>query len=207
MATVQVLNQSAEAAGSVELDDAIFNCEVREHLLYDVIRMQLAGRRSANPSTRTRSEVAGGGRKPYRQKGTGRARQGSIRAPHYRGGGVVFGPNGRQYSLALPKKARRAALCSALSLRARDGSLIVLDDLHVAEFRTKGFLKVMSALGLDSALFITGDRDEKVEMSSRNISSVKVLAAPGLNVYDVLRHKTLVVTLPALDLIQRRLKA
>ena len=126
MATVKVLNQRAEATGSVELDDAIFGCEVREHLFHDVVRMQLARRRSANPSTRTRSQVAGGGKKPYRQKGTGRARQGSISAPHYRGGGVAFGPNGRKYLLSMPKKMKRAALCSALSLRAGQGGLVVL---------------------------------------------------------------------------------
>ena len=207
MATVQVLNQKAEATSTVELEDSIFDCEVREHLFYDVVRMQLGKRRSATASTKTRSEVAGGGRKPYRQKGTGRARQGSISAPHYRGGGVVFGPNGRKFNLSLNKKTRRAALKSALSLRNQGQKLIVLDELTLAEFKTKSFIDVVKALGLGKALFVIGEQDEKVMNSSRNLRSCKVLPAEGLNVYDILNHEHLVITLPAVERIEQRLKS
>lgn len=207
MATVQVLNQNAEPSGTIDLDESIFGCEVREHLFYDVVRMQLAKRRSATASTKTRSEVSGGGRKPYRQKGTGRARQGSIVAPHYRGGGVVFGPNGRKYNISLTKKMRRAALRSALSLRARSEKLIVLDQLTLDRFKTKDFVQIMGKLGLDNALFIIGDADDKVMGSSRNLQAVKVLPVAGLNVYDILKHSHLVVTVPAVERIGERLKS
>lgn len=207
MATIKVLTQKAEPAGTIDLDEGIFNCEVRRHLFYDVVRMQLANRRRGTSMTRTRSEVSGGGKKPYKQKGTGRARQGSIRSPHYRGGGVVFGPNGRTYGYKLPKKVRRLALCSALSLRQQSKQLVVLDKLALDEFKTKGFLSVMRALGLENALFVLPELDEKVSVSARNIPSVRVLPAAGLNVYDILRHERLVLTVPAIERIEGRLRS
>lgn len=207
MSSVTVLNQSAEPVGNVDLDDQVFGVEVREHLLHEMVRMQLANRRSANPSTKTRSQISGGGAKPYRQKGTGRARQGSTRSPHWRGGGVVFGPDGRNYSLSMNKKAKREALRSALSLRNQEGKLIVLDDFSLETYKTNGFLAVMKALKVDSALFILGEKDEVVMVSGRNIPSVKVLPTDGLNVYDILGHHHLVVTVPAVNRIHERLKA
>lgn len=207
MSSVTVLNQSAEPVGNVELDDRVFGAEVREHLLHEVVRMQLASRRSANPSTKTRSQVSGGGKKPYRQKGTGRARQGSTRSPHWRGGGIVFGPNGRKYTLQVNKKARREALRSALSLRNQEGKLIVLDQLQLDAYKTKGFLAVMKALDVENALFILDEKDEVVMVSGRNVPKVKVLPAAGLNVYDILGHHHLVLTVPAVDRIHERLKA
>ena len=204
MATVEVLTQQAQPNGTVDLNDDVFNVEVREHLFHQVVRQQLAARRSASPSTKTRSLVSGGGRKPYRQKGTGRARQGSTRSPHFRGGGVVFGPDGQNHNIALTKKFRRAALKSALSLRFQQGNLIVLDSIALDGFKTKGFVGIMSALGLESALIIDAGAQETVVSSARNLPKVRVLEADGLNVYDILRHKKLVVTLPAIERIQQR---
>lgn len=206
MLTVQVFDQAANPAGTVELDESVFGVEVREHLLYDVVRMQLANRRSANPTTKTRSLVSGGGRKPYRQKGTGQARQGSTRAPHYRGGGVVFGPNGRQYTIRLPKKVRREALRVAMSLRVQQSRMIVLRGLALDEFKTRRFAEILKAFGLGTALFVIPEHNTFVENSARNLPGVKVLVTDGLNVYDILRHERLIVTLPAIEKIRERLQ-
>jgi large subunit ribosomal protein L4 len=207
MATVPVLNQQGEKTGVIELSDEIFAAEVKEHLFYDVVRAQLAAKRNANPATRSRARVSGGGKKPYRQKGTGRARQGSSRSPHFRGGGVVFGPNGRKYTIQLNKKVRRAALRSALSLRLAQSELVVVDQIEFAAPRTREFVQVAGNLSADKALYVTGATNENLYLSSRNVQSVKVLTTAGLNVYDILRYPRLVLTASAVQSIQERLKA
>lgn len=207
MPSVPVLNQQGEQTGVVDLSDDVFAAEIKEHLFYDVIRMQLANRRSAHPATKSRARVSGGGKKPYRQKGTGRARQGSSRSPHFRGGGVVFGPNGRQYTIRLNRKVRRAALRSALSLRLSQSELVVVDGIHLPEAKTKQFVGVAGNLGATRALYVVTAADGLVARSARNLSDVKVLPAEGLNVYDILKYPRLVLTQPAILQIEARLKA
>ncbi len=207
MPTVPVLNQVGEIVGEIQLSDAIFAAPVKTHLLHDVVRMQLANRRSANPVTKTRAMVSGGGRKPYRQKGTGRARQGSIRSVHFRGGGVAFGPNGRKYTIKLNKKVRRAALMSALSLRLAGDDLIVVDDIRLERPKTRQFVEVANRLSAPKALFVVGELDDALRLSARNVQSVKVLPVAGLNVYDILKYPRLVLTAPAVEKIEARLKA
>ncbi len=206
MPTIPVMNQLGEKVDEIELSDEVFAAEIKEHLLHDVVRMQLANRRSANPSTKTRAMVSGGGRKPYRQKGTGRARHGTIRAVQFRGGGVAFGPNGRKYTIRLNKKVRRAALRSALTLRLSSNDLIVVDEITLNRPKTKAFLETASRLGADKALYVLGDADENVMLSARNVQAVKVLPAVGLNVYDILKYPRLVLTRPAVEKIEERLK-
>ena len=205
--TVDVLSASNEKAGSLELDPSVFAAPVREHLFHAEVRRQLARRRAGTHSTRNRSAVSGGGAKPWRQKGTGRARQGSIRAPQWRGGGVVFGPVPRSYEHQLPKKARRAALRSALSLRAREGALRVIESFGLGAFRTREMARILKNLGLGgrSVLIVIEGRDPYVEISARNLPGVGVIRAEGLNVYDVLRHEVLLMTRAAVDAVVARL--
>lgn len=207
MPTVAVMNQHGERTGEIELSDAVFGAPVLEHLLYDVVRMQLAARRNAHPATLSRARVSGGGKKPYRQKGTGRARQGSSRAPHWRGGGVVFGPNGRKYTIHLNKKVRRSALRSALSLRLSQAELTVVDELHLELPKTKLFVAMADKLNASKALFVIAGKDEELMRSSRNVKGLKVLPSVGLNVYDILKYPRLVLTRPAIHQIEARLKA
>lgn len=206
MPTVAVVNQQGERVGEMTLDDSIFGASVREHLFHIVVRQQLAERRNAHPRTKNRARVSGGGKKPYRQKGTGRARQGSSRAPHWRGGGVVFGPNGRQYTIQLNKKVRRAALRSALSLRLQQDALVVVEDIQLEAPKTRLFLQVANNLKAERALFVTADKSEQLNLSSRNVQGLKVLPTAGLNVYDILKYPRLVLTKPAISLIEARLK-
>ncbi len=207
MPRVPVMNQLGEKVGEIELSDEVFSVEVKEHLLHDVVRMQLANRRSANPVTKTRAMVSGGGRKPYRQKGTGRARQGTIRAVQFRGGGVAFGPNGRKYTIRLNKKVRRAALKSALTLRLASDDLIVVDDIRMERPKTKQFVEVAEKLSARRALYVVGELDDAVALSARNLQALKVLPVAGLNVYDILKYPRLVLTAPAVEKIEARLKA
>ncbi len=190
-----------------QLPDSIFGVPIRPHLLHQTVIMQLNNRRSGTASTKTRGLVRGSGRKPWRQKGTGRARVGSIRSPLWTGGGITFGPQPRDYSYRLPKKARREALLSALSLRRKDEKIIVIDKLELAETKTKLMLEVLKNLGVESALIVIHESDEKVERSARNLGTVKVLRAEGLNVYDILRYEHLVLTEQALGVIEERLVA
>lgn len=206
MPTVAILNQHGEDVGQIELSAEVFDVPVREHLLYDSVRMYLANRRNANPRTRNRAAVSGGGKKPYKQKGTGQARQGSTRAPHWRGGGVVFGPNGRKYTIQLNRKARRAAMRSALSLRFQQKELLVVKELALEAPKTKLFVKMADKLGAARALFVTGDKDEALVRSSRNIEGLKVTSMSSLCVYEVLKYPRLVLTLPAIEQIEARLK-
>ncbi|MEK3936973.1 50S ribosomal protein L4 [Sporosarcina sp. FSL W7-1349] len=203
MPKVSVLNQTGSAVGDIELNDAIFGIEPNEAVLFETLVQQRASLRQGNHKVKTRAEVAGGGRKPWRQKGTGRARQGSIRSPQWRGGGIVFGPAPRSYSYKLPKKVRRLALRSALSSKVREENLIVLEGLSFDAPKTKEFLKVLSALSIDKkALIVTADLDETVALSARNIPGVSVVTANGINVLDLVGHDKLVMTKAAVQKVE-----
>jgi len=206
MATLDVYNVNREKISQVEVVDAVFAAEVKQHLFYDVIRMQLNRRRAGTSSTKTRSEVSGGGKKPWKQKGTGRARSGSSRSPVWRGGGIAFGPRPRSYDIKVPKKVRRAAMCSALSLKVQQEKLLVLDTLEMPEIKTAAFVAMLEKLQAGSALIIA-DADHNLLLSSRNVPHVKVLPPEGLNLYDVLKYDELVITQTSLKSIERSLAA
>jgi len=191
----------------MELPDEVFNVPVKTHVLHDVVTMQLANRRSANPKVKHRGDVAGSTRKLYKQKGTGRARRGDIKSPLLRGGGVIFGPDGRTYAHLLPKKVRQLALKMAISSKLQEKALVVLDGFDLAEIKTKAFIAVMQALQLKSALIVTETKNDTLERSSRNVPAIKVLRSEGLNVYDVLKYETLVLLQPAIKTIEGRLTA
>lgn len=205
MALVDVYNVNKEKVGEVDLKEDIFEVEIKPYLLHEVVVWQRACRRGGNASTKTRGEVAGSGRKPWRQKGTGRARVGSVRTPIWRGGGTVFGPKPRSYSYSLPKKVRRAALKMALSSKLADGQLVVLDDYPDTGPKTKDFVQMMEKFDLKKVLFITLAGHKNLELSSRNVPYVQVLPAAGLNVYDILRYDHLVLLSPAVAAIEERL--
>jgi len=208
MPTLDVVTTGNRKAGSVDLDPAIFEAPVRPHLFHAEVRRQLAKRRSGTHSTKNRAAVSGGGIKPWKQKGTGRARQGTIRAPQWAGGGVVFGPVPRSYEHASPKKARRAALCGALSHQLREGNIKVVDEIGLSEYKTKQVAKLLRDLSLADApvLIVTATEDAFLERSSRNLPNVNVLRVAGLNVYDVLRHRRLLLTKAAVAAIGERLR-
>jgi len=209
MATLDVVTAGNRKAGSVDLDPSIFEAPVRPHLFHAEVRRQLAKRRSGTHSTKNRAAVSGGGIKPWKQKGTGRARQGTIRAPQWAGGGVVFGPVPRSYEHALPKKVRRAALRGALSHQLREGNIKVVDELGLAEYKTKLVAKLLRDLSLEGApvLIVIAAEDPFVERSARNLPNVSVLRVAGLNVYDVLRHRKLLLTKAAVGAIGERLRS
>ena len=187
---------------TMELDDAVFGVEVNEHLVHMAVVQQLANNRQGTQKAKTRSEVRGGGRKPWRQKGTGHARQGSTRAPQWTGGGVVFAPTPRDYSFKLNKKEKRAALKSALSSRVAENKFVVVDELKFDAIKTKDFAKVMSNLGVEKALVVINDNDTNVVMSAKNIPTVKTASTSTINVYDILKYNTVVVTKDAVNTIQ-----
>ncbi len=207
MATVDVVDTQNRKAGQVELAPGIFEVQVREHLFHAEVRRQLARRHRGTHSTLNRSGVSGGGIKPWKQKGTGRARQGSIRAPQWAGGGAVFGPVPRDYAFSLNKKTRRAALCAALSQRYKEGAVIVVAPLALGEYKTKRVAEWLSQLGCagQSVLLVVDERDEKLSVSARNLPRVSLLQVAGLNVYDVLRHQKLVIAVDAVAAIEARL--
>ena len=205
MAVTELYNMKKEKVGEVELNDAVFGVEVNPHLLHDVVRMQRANRRAGNACTKTRVEVAGSSQKPYRQKGTGRARAGNRRSPLWRGGGTTFGPKPRSYAYKLPKKVRRLGLKMALSARLAENNLTVLDDFTLEEIKTRKFVEVMQALEIDNALVVIADRDERLEKSSRNVPGYKVMSSAGLNVYDILHHSHLVLVQSSLTSLEERL--
>ena len=195
MPKVDILNIKGENVGSLELNETLFNTEISEHTVYEVVKNQLANKRQGTQSAKTRSEVRGGGRKPFRQKGTGRARQGSIRAPHYTGGGVIFAPKPRDYSYKVPKKLRRKALYSVLTSKVNDNELIVLEDLNLENAKTKEANQVLKAINAgDKAYIVTAENDNEVYRSFRNIEGVDVSAASLINVYDLVKHNKLVIT-------------
>jgi large subunit ribosomal protein L4 len=189
------------------LKEEIFGVKTRPHLLHQTIVMQLANRRSGTAATKSKGFVSGGGKKPWRQKGTGRARAGSIRSPIWVGGGTIFGPQPRDYSYRMPRKARREALLSALSLKKRDGKIIVVDKLEFEEAKTKLMVKALADLKVESALIVIAQSDDKIERAGRNLAKVKVLRVEGLNVYDLVRYDHLIFTEGALKLLQERLAA
>ena len=202
MAKVSVYNMEGNEVGTIELNDAVFGVEVNEHLVHMAVVQQLANNRQGTQKAKTRSEVSGGGRKPWRQKGTGHARQGSTRSPQWTGGGVVFAPVPRDYSFKINKKEKRAALKSALTSRVIDNKLIVVDELKFDEIKTKKFQAVMDNLKVKKALVVIADKDEKVMMSARNIPTVKTALVNTINVYDILKGDTLVLTKDAVAKIE-----
>jgi large subunit ribosomal protein L4 len=203
--TVPVLSQRNEAVGEMTLPADVFSGPVRRHLLYEVVRMQRANRRAGTAATKTRAFVRGGGKKPWRQKGTGRARAGSTRSPLWVGGATVFGPQPRDYSYRLPASARKAALCSALAAKVRDGKLLVLDNLNLEAPKTKLLVKLMADLQVKSALIVIPTRDDTLERAARNLPLIKVLRAEGANVYDLLRYDRLILTQDSVNALLGRL--
>ena len=202
MANVSVYNIEGKEVGSIELNDAVFGVEVNEHLVRMAVVNQLANNRQGTQSAKTRSEVSGGGRKPWRQKGTGHARQGSTRSPQWTGGGVVFAPKPRDYSFKMNKKEKRIALLSALSSKVADNKIVVLDAFNLDEVKTKKFAEVMSNLKVDKALVVIGGENKNAVLSGRNIPTVKVSATNEINTYDVLKYETLVVTKAAVEKLE-----
>ena len=188
--------------GTLDLNDAVFGVEVNEHLVHMAVVQQLANNRQGTQKARTRSEVRGGGRKPWRQKGTGHARQGSTRAPQWTGGGVVFAPVPRDYSFKINKKEKRAALKSALTSRVQENKLIVLDELKLDEIKTKKFAEVLKNLNVEKALVVINDNDQNIVLSARNIPAVKVAQTNTINVFDILKYSTVVVTKDAVATIE-----
>ena len=202
MANVSVYNIEGKEVGSIELNDAVFGVEVNEHLVHMAVVNQLANNRQGTQSAKTRSEVSGGGRKPWRQKGTGHARQGSTISPQWTGGGVVFAPKPRDYSFKMNKKEKRIALLSALSSKVADNKIVVLDAFNLDEVKTKKFAEVMSNLKVDKALVVIEGENKNVVLSGRNIPTVKVSATNEINTYDVLKYETLVVTKAAVEKLE-----
>ncbi|PID44918.1 MAG: 50S ribosomal protein L4 [Proteobacteria bacterium] len=207
MSTVEVKNIKNEKVGEIELNDQVFNLEVKEYLLHDVVRMQRAAKRAGTASTKTRSEVRGSSAKPWRQKGTGRARSGSRRSPVWRGGGTVFGPKPRDYRFKLNKKVKRQAVAMAMSARFQEGNLMVLDNFTLERIKTKEFVSVMKTLEIDNALLVINEADDNLSKSSRNVNGFKVLNPEGVNVYDILLHKKLVLLQPAISSLEERFSA
>ena len=202
MANVSVFNMEGKEVGTLELNDAVFGVEVNEHLVHMAVVAQLANKRQGTQKAKTRSEVSGGGRKPWRQKGTGHARQGSTRAPQWTGGGMVFAPVPRDYTIRLNKKEKRLALKSALTCRAQEGKCIVLDELTLNEIKTKNFVNVMKNLNVAKALVVLGENNENVVRSARNVADVKTALVNTINVYDILKYNTVVATKAAVAAIE-----
>ena len=203
MPKIDVLNIKGEKVDEINLSDSVFGIEVNEHAIYEAVKNHLANKRQGTQSAKTRAEVRGGGRKPWRQKGTGRARQGSTRSPQWIGGGVVFAPKPRDYSYTIPKKVRRLALKSALTSKVQNGELIVLDGISMEAPKTKEFAGIMANLKLDKkALFVTAEKNENVVKSARNIAGVKTAIVGSMNVYDIVNHGTFVITREAVEKVE-----
>jgi len=202
MATVSVLNMQGKEVGTMDLNDAVFGVKVNEHLVHMAVVQYLANKRQGTQKAKTRSEVRGGGRKPWRQKGTGHARQGSIRAPQWKGGGMVFAPTPRDYSFKMNKKEKRTALKSALTSRVLENKIIVLDELKLDEIKTKKFVEVMKNINVDKALVVLNDNDLNVIKSAANVPNIKTASTSTINVYDILKYNTVVVTKAAVEAIQ-----
>ena len=204
MPKVALYNMAGNVTGEIDLNDWVFGCEVNEAVLHQAVVMQLNNQRQGNAATKTRGMVRGGGRKPWKQKGTGRARAGTIRSPLWVGGGTVFGPHPRNYSFSMPRKVRRLAIRSALTSKVNAGELLVVDSIEFQEMKTKNVVNMLGNFKLNDvkALIITAERDEKVDMSSRNIPGVKAIASSGLNVYDILNHQRVIVTQDAVAKIE-----
>jgi large subunit ribosomal protein L4 len=202
MTTFAIYDIGNQKVGDIELDGRIFDAEMNETLIHDVIRKDLASRRKGTAATKNRALVRGGGAKPWRQKGTGRARAGSRRSPLWRGGGTIFGPMPRDYSFSLPKKVKRAALRAALSLRCQEGKLILLNDFPLSGFKTRPVLEVLRRFQVEDALIVTDEKHPYLEKSSRNIPGIEILRYESLNVYDILNHQHLILLRPTVEKIQ-----
>ena len=202
MANVSVYNIEGKEVGTIDLNDAVFGVEVNEHLVHMAVVSQLANKRQGTQKAKTRSEVSGGGRKPWRQKGTGHARQGSTRAPQWTGGGVVFAPTPRDYSFKLNKKERRAALKSALTSRVEENKFIVIDEMNFGEIKTKNFQNMLNNLNVSKALVVLEDGNKNAELSARNIAGVKTAGTNTINVYDIMKYNTVVTTKAAVANIE-----
>ena len=205
--SIPVVSLERQVIGEVELPGHIAGQPIREHLLHETVRMQMANRRAGTASTKTRGEVRGGGKKPWRQKGTGRARAGSNRSPLWVGGATIFGPRPRSYAYRMPKSARRTALCVALALKQKQGELTVVKELSLSEPKTKLMVEVLNRLGVgENVLVVIARQDTQIERAARNLPKVKVLRCEGLNVYDLLCYRQTLFTQEALDLVSERLK-
>lgn len=202
MPSIAVLDMNRQKVGEVYLSDEIFASEVKEHLMHLALRIQLANRRAGTVGVKTRSEVAGSGKKPFKQKGTGNARQGCRRAPQYPGGGVAFGPQSKEYNLSINKKARNAALRSALSLQFKNDRIMVFDKINFDKISTKSFVEFMNRVGLDRTLIITDDLSNNLQLSSRNVPHVKLLKYDALNIHDMLKYKNLIITQGAVHFVE-----
>jgi large subunit ribosomal protein L4 len=204
MAAVDVFDTSRNKISQIDVSDTVFKAPLRKQLFYDVVLSQLAKRRSGTAAVKNRTAVSGGGKKPWKQKGTGRARAGSSRSPLWRGGGIVFGPTPRSYEIAVPKKVRKLALCSALSMKLKENKMLIIDKLEFPEIKTKAVVSILKQLGLGNVLIIEQE-NLNLEMSARNVPHVKVLRPEGLNVYDVLKYEHIVITQPCVEKLQGRL--
>ncbi|GAM10964.1 50S ribosomal protein L4 [Geobacter sp. OR-1] len=209
MATIAVYDLEHNKISDIELSDEVFNAEVKEYLIHEAVKIQLANRRAGTVATKNRSEVSGGGKKPFRQKGTGNARQGCSRAPQYPGGGVAFGPQPKIYNLSMNKKARKAALRSALSLVYKNNRLTVMDSYNLGEISTKKFANVLSKFDLNKALLVVdGDiNNREIELSARNVKDIKVLRADGLNIFDIMKYKNVILSREAVAKVEGALQS
>jgi large subunit ribosomal protein L4 len=207
MAVADVFDIKKKKVAKVDLNDAVFGAEVNEAIVYDVVKMQLAARRSGTASTKGRSDVSGGGKKPWRQKGTGRARSGSSRSPIWRGGGIVFGPHPRDYSFSVPKKVRKKALISVLSMKCKEDKMMILRDFPMEKISTREFKSVVDLFGFKKALFVIDSENLVLLKSSRNLKNVKMIRSEGINVYDILKHEHLVLLEPSVKKIEGALIA
>jgi len=204
MTAVDVFDTSRNKVAQIDVSEAVFKAPLRKHLFYDVVLAQLASRRSGTAATKNRTAVSGGGKKPWKQTGTGRARSGSSRSPLWRGGGIIFGPAPRSYEYAVPKKVRKLALCSALSMKLKENKMLIVDKLELPEIKTRGVVAMLKQLGLTSALIVEQE-NLNLEKSARNVPLVKVLRPEGLNVYDVLQYEHIVITQSCVEKLQGRL--
>ncbi len=202
MANVSVYNMDGKEVGKIDLNDIVWSTEVNEHLMHMAVVSQLANKRQGTQSAKTRSEVSGGGRKPWRQKGTGHARQGSIRAAQWTGGGIIFAPKPRDYSFKMNRKEKQAAICSALTTKVAEDKLVVVDSLNLSEVKTKEMTKVLGNLNAEKALIVIADKDNNVILSSRNIAGVRTVLSNAINVYDILKYDKLVITKDAVEKIE-----
>lgn len=207
MAVVDVFNIEGKKVSQRELPDALFNVPAKPSVLHEVVIMQLARKRSGTAAVKHRSDIRGSGRKLFRQKGTGRARRGNIKSPLLRGGGVVFGPDPKSYAYKVPKKVRRLALKMALSTKLQKKNLLILDQFELEQIKTKEFIKVIDALNVENALIVTNEKNESLELASRNVPTVKVLRSEGLNVYDILKYENLILLESSINTIEGRLQA
>ena len=207
MATIDVYDITKKKVGEMELADAVFNGDVKEYLIHEAVKIQLANRRAGTASVKNRAAVSGGGKKPFRQKGTGQARQGCIRAPHYPGGGVAFGPRPKVYNLAMNKKARKAALRSALSLMFKENKLTVVNAFNLEQISTKSFVGVLDGFDLSKVLVIVDDTNRNLELSARNVKDVKVLKSEGLNIFDIMKYRNIILTQEAVRKVEGALQS